>query len=68
MHVLVGEEGEVERESQADSVVNAEPNMVLNPKNPKIMTWAEIKSLLPNCLSHPATSAFLMSNSKTSNT
>ena len=48
-----GEEEEGERILSRLRAVSMEPNMELIPMNHEIMTWAEIKSLMLNWLSHP---------------
>ena len=48
-----GAEREGERESQGGSTVSAKPDVGLNSTNNEIMTWDEIKSQMPNQLSHP---------------
>ena len=45
-------EGGREKNSQAGSVLSADPNVELELTNHEIMTWAEIKSPVLNQLSH----------------
>jgi len=48
VQVGVGTEGEGERESQADSLLSAEPGSGLPSHDPEIMTGAEITSQMLN--------------------
>ena len=49
-----GTEGRRERIPSKLHAVSTEPNEGLDPMNYEIMTWAEIKSLMLNWLSHPS--------------
>ena len=43
MHIQVG--GGAEGKGEVDSSVSRESNAELNPRDPKIMTWAKVRRL-----------------------
>ena len=56
-----GEQKErIERKSQAGCVPSTEPNTGLDPKDPEIMMRAEIRTRIPNQLSHPGCPSFTL--------